>query len=65
MIDFGWLWVVMGVGVVVLGVAIAFGASRRRHRDSATTEVRDRATRRIYEAEEQKQSSEEPARSPH
>jgi hypothetical protein len=56
----------MGVGVVILGVVMAFGATawQRRHRDSATREVRDRATRRIYEAEEQKQRSEAPARSP-
>lgn len=67
MIDFGgYLWQAMGIGVIVLGVVIAIGTIswRRRHRDSATQEVRDHATRRIYEAEEQRARSEASARSP-
>lgn len=69
MIDFGgFLWQAIGVGVIVLGVVILVGmiAWRGRSRDGATRAVRDQATRRVYQAEEQerRRREEAAARSP-
>ena len=46
----GWLWVVMALGVIALGVALAFATQRSRHRrnDALTKARTDAATRRNY-----------------
>jgi hypothetical protein len=48
----GWLWAVINIAFVAgLGAALAYGifAWRRRSRDGAVEQVRDRATLRNYE----------------
>jgi heme exporter protein D len=69
MIDYGgFLWQAIGVGVIVLGVVIVVGllAWRGRRQDSTMREVRDHATKRVYQAEEQerRRREESAARSP-
>ncbi|MEZ5786844.1 MAG: hypothetical protein R3D62_10365 [Xanthobacteraceae bacterium] len=54
MVDYGgWLWVAIGIGVILLGIVLTVAMLRwRARRDSATQKVRDQATRRVYEAEQ-------------
>jgi hypothetical protein len=52
MSDFGgWMWLVIDVfflAVLAAGLIYGLGMWRRRYRDSATQEVRDDATERLY-----------------
>lgn len=48
----GWLWFVIGVAFIPIlaGIMIYGGVQwRRRGRDRGTQEIRDRATRRVYD----------------
>jgi hypothetical protein len=47
----GWMWFVIDVAMVAaLAAALIYGIGmwRKRHRNSATQEVRDEATERLY-----------------
>jgi hypothetical protein len=51
----GWMWFLIDVGfVVVLAAGLIYGISmwRNRPRNSATEEVRDDATNRLYHKEQ-------------
>jgi hypothetical protein len=46
----GWLWLLMGLGIVLLGATIGYAAaqSRRRPKDPTVEGMRDAKTREIY-----------------
>jgi hypothetical protein len=51
----GWMWLIMNVVLVALlagGLIYGMGMWRKRHRNRATEEVRDRATERLYRQEQ-------------
>jgi len=47
----GWLWAVLGLGVIALGIAIAYGNNMWRHRrkDYATKHHQAEVTREHFE----------------
>ena len=54
MSDFGfgpWAFIVLG-GMIVLGIAIAYGAMRTSHRTRAERMASERATHQLYERED-------------
>jgi uncharacterized iron-regulated membrane protein len=55
----GWLWLVIDVAfVLLLAAALAYGVViwRRRRKDAATEDMRDAATRRVYDAADRETS---------
>jgi cytochrome oxidase assembly protein ShyY1 len=46
----GWLWLLVGLGTVVLGIAIALGTQlwRKRRKNRVTEAVREATTRENY-----------------
>lgn len=45
------LWAIIGIGVIVLGLVMAYGMMRNRRRSADLDRKSDEATRRIYREE--------------
>lgn len=55
----GWLWYLIALGTVALGVGIAYGfiVSRRRSQDHSAQRRSDAATDRLYRLEDERDRS--------